>query len=246
MEYKEIVVYKQDELDAVPVDWHGRIIIRFGTPSKRAVVSKKYSNSSVEARGNSSVVALGNSSVVARGNSSVEARGNSSVVAWDNSSVVAWGFSQACVYSGKAENHEKARLIYPTKSINDFMVYHSIRHTKTKSVWYKAVHKQGGKYVSDHDKTFVYKIGEVAQADVCTDAGTDCASGLHIASLHWTLDFGREWKDLAILEVEVKTDDIILLKYSTGKVRVGRLKVLREIPLEECGLFGKMMARQRK
>ena len=99
------IVTSQAELDAIPVDYNGRIIIKFGTPSDRAVVSKKYlrsvvawgnssvearGNSSVEARGNSSVEAWGNSSVEAWGNSSVEARDNSSVVAWDNSSVVAW------------------------------------------------------------------------------------------------------------------------------------------------------------
>ena len=65
------IVTSQAELDAIPVDYNGRIIIKFGTPSDRAVVSKKYLRS-----------------VVAWGNSSVEAKDNSSVVAWGNSQVV--------------------------------------------------------------------------------------------------------------------------------------------------------------
>ena len=52
----EKIVTSQAELDAIPVDYNGRIIIKFGTPGARAVVSKKYlfsvcayDNSSVEA-----------------------------------------------------------------------------------------------------------------------------------------------------------------------------------------------------
>ena len=78
----EITVKSQKELDAIPLDFKGRIYIEFGKPWNRAVVNKKYSRS-IEARGNSSVVA--------RENSSVEARENSSVEAWGNSSVEAWG-----------------------------------------------------------------------------------------------------------------------------------------------------------
>lgn len=52
----EKIVTSQAELDAIPVDYNGRIIIKFDTPDKRAVVNKKYLRS-VEAYDNSSVVA---------------------------------------------------------------------------------------------------------------------------------------------------------------------------------------------
>jgi hypothetical protein len=105
---EEIIVKTQEELDKIPDDFKGLIIIRGGTAWNKIYVKKSYyyrvearGNSSVEAWENSSVVAWENSSVVARGNSSVEARGNSSVEAWENSSVearenssvVAWGNS---------------------------------------------------------------------------------------------------------------------------------------------------------
>jgi hypothetical protein len=76
----EKIVTSQAELDAIPVDYNGRIIIKFGTLVRRAVVSKKYLRS-VEARDNSSVVARGNSQVVdahRRGN--IKAFGNARVV----------------------------------------------------------------------------------------------------------------------------------------------------------------------
>lgn len=50
----EKIVTSQAELDAIPVDYNGRIIIKFGTPGKRAVVSKKYL-CPVEVHGNSYV-----------------------------------------------------------------------------------------------------------------------------------------------------------------------------------------------
>ena len=67
---EEIIVTSQKELDAVPVDYNGRIIIKFGTYYNRAIVNRRFKYP---------VVAWGNSSVEARGNSSVEARANSSV-----------------------------------------------------------------------------------------------------------------------------------------------------------------------
>ena len=70
------IVTSQAELDAIPVDYNGRIIIKFGTPAERAVVSKKYLRS-VEAHDNSSVWAKGNSSIYTYDNSSVCADGNS-------------------------------------------------------------------------------------------------------------------------------------------------------------------------
>jgi hypothetical protein len=90
----EIVVATQAELDAIPADFAGLIVIK-----GNVVVSRYWDNASVEARGNASVEAWGNASVVARDNASVvawdnasvEARDNASVEARDNASVEAWG-----------------------------------------------------------------------------------------------------------------------------------------------------------
>ena len=98
----EKIVTSQAELDAIPVDYNGKIIIKFGTANSLAVVSKKYlrpveasDDSFVWASGNSSVEAYENSSVEAYGISSVEAYGDSFVCAYDNSSV--WAYENSSI-----------------------------------------------------------------------------------------------------------------------------------------------------
>ena len=268
----EITVKTQEELDAIPDDFKGRIYIEGGTYFARIFVKKKYynsvvarenssveawGNSSVEAWGNSSVEAWGNSSVEAWGNSSVVARENSSVVARENSSVVAWGNSSVeananvqvvhMLQGANVKISGNARIVYMPKNIFDFMDFYGIKHTKTTATFYKAVRKyEDGTYHSDHDKDFVYEIGKYAQDECDTDATEACGRGLHISHLNWALNFGHEWEELAILEVETKIADIVLPNGSDGKVRTSKLKVIREVPLEECGVYGKILARRRK
>ncbi len=122
----EKIVTSQAELDAIPVDYNGRIIIKFGTPGKRAVVSKKYlcpvevhgnsyvcadDNSYVCAYDNSYVCADDNSYVCAYDNSYVCADDNSSVCAHENSCVEARGNSYVCAYDNSSvEAHEKSSV----------------------------------------------------------------------------------------------------------------------------------------
>ena len=205
-------------------------------------------NSSVEAWENSSVEAWGNSSVVARGNSSVVARENSSVEARDNSSVVANANVQVVdmLQGAKIKISGNARIVYMPKNIFEFMDFYNIKHTKTKATFYKAVNKfEDGTYHSNYDNEFTYKIGKYATEQCDTDVNENCGRGLHISHLNWALNFGYNWNTLAILEVETKISDIILPNGSDGKVRTGKLKVIREVPLEECGLLGKILARRK-
>ena len=276
-ELNEITVKSQDELDAIPLDFKGRIYIQFGTYYTPAVVRNKYhrtvvamenssvvarENSSVEARENSSVVAWGNSSVEARENSSVEARenssvvacGNSSVVAMENSSVVAWGNSSVVadgntqivdrLRGGKIEITGNARIVYMPKTIDEYCSFYGIKRTNKKGKFFKAVRKSDtGEYFSDKDWDFLYVIGKKAKADFLTeDTREDCGHGIHIAHLNWCLDYGKDWNNLAILEVEAYLDKIIVPDCCHGKVRCLEVKVLREVPLEECGIYGKMIA----
>ena len=260
----EITVKNQKELDKIPLDFKGRIYIEFGTYWDKAIVKNKYyysvvarrnssveawENSSVEAWGKSSVVAWGNSSVVAKGNSSVEAWGNSSVVAWGNSSVVARGNTQVVnrQINGKINISGNARIVYMPKNINDFIDFYNIKHTKTKAIFYKAVRKgEDGKYHSDYNSEFIYEIGKFKTEKCNEDIEDDCSYGIHISHRDWAIDFGRNWSDLAILEVETKISDIVLPKYTDGKVRTSKIKVLRELPLKECGLYGKIIAKRRE
>ena len=219
-------------------------------------------NSSVVARGNSSVVARGNSSVVARENSSVEARENSSVVARENSSVEAWGNVQVVDFLQEAtiQLSENARAVYMPRNIEEFMNFYGIEHDKTTALFYKAVHKRkprtlyaDGKevalfseYVSDYDEDFKYEIGKKVASNGFDDNPEEhCGKGIHISHKSWALDYGRNWEDLALLEVRVKIKDILLPKYSNGKVRAPKVEIVREVPLEECGLFGQMLLKRR-
>lgn len=259
-----IIVTSQEQLDKIPLDTDEHIIIKFGTLYNRAVLKNKYrhrvvvwGNSCVEAWGDSSVVAWGISSVVAQGDSSVVAWGDSSVVAkenssveaWENSNIVASGNSQIVdrTRSHNIKTSANSRIVYMPKSIHEFMDFYGIKHTKQKAILYKAVHKVDGKYLSDYDSDFEYVIGEIKKSDcINTNVKEACGSGIHISHLNWVLDYGCSWNDLAILEVEVAIDEIIMPVDTNGKVRVQKVKVLREVPLNECGLYGKILEKQRR
>ena len=226
-------------------------------------------NSSVEAWGNSSVEAWGNSSVVARGNSSVVARGNSSVVAWENSSVVAWENSSVVAWENSSveawgnvqvvdylqgatiQLFGNARTVFNPRNIEEFMNFYGIEHDKTTAIFYKAVHKkvdshQSCSYVSDYDDYFKYEIGKkVSSNGFNSDVRAHCGKGIHISHKSWALDYGINWKDFALLEVRVEIKDILLPECSDGKVRVPSAEVIREVPLEECGVYGKILAKRK-
>ena len=242
----EKIVTSQVELDAIPVDYNGRIIIKFGMPYNRAVVNKRYAysvmawgNSSVEARGNSSVMACDNSSVVAWDNSSVEARGNSSVVAWGNSQIV------DVVRRGNVKTSGNARVVYNPDNITAWAAGNDIPIIDGKIKLYKAVHKRNTEYVSVWDRDFFYEIGEMAvAAGFTTDPEEDCGQGIHMATANWACAYAQSWDDVALLELEADAAEIVVPLYETGKVRAPKAKVLREVPLEEAGLLGKMIAKR--
>jgi len=224
--------------------WGNSSVVAWGNSSVVA-----WGNSSVMAWENSSVEAWENSSVKAWENSSVKAWGNSSVVAWENSSVVALGNVQVVDYSqnAKIQISGNARIVYNPKTIHEFMNFHGIKHTKTKAIFYKAARKDSdGVLRSDCTDDFTYEIGKFKTEDCCTDVDRDYSYGIHISHLNWALNFGKDWRNLTILEVETKITDIVLPKQSDGKIRTSKIKVLREIPLEECGTFGKILAKRRE
>ena len=218
----EKIVTSQAELDAIPVDYNGRIIIKFGAPYNRAVVNKRYAYS-------------------------VVAWGNSSVVAWDNSSVVAWGNSQIvdAVRRGNVKTSGNARVVYNPDSITAWVDGNDIPIIDGKIMLYKAVHKRDTEYVSDWDASFFYEIGEMAVATGFTaDPKEDCGEGIHMATASWACAYAQSWDDIALLELEADAAEIVVPLYETGKVRAPKAKVLREVPLEEAGLLGKMIAKR--
>ena len=242
---EEIYVKNQEELDSIPKDYTGQIYIEFGTYCNPAIVRNCFPRK-VVARENSSVTARGNSSVEAWGNSSVTARENSSVEAWENSSVEAWGNVQVVdMQQGARINlYGNSRIVYMPHDIFEFMDFYGIKHTKTKAIFYKAVHKIDGVYHSDYSYDFTYKINKIVKEDCDQNTDEDCSNGIHLSHLNWALQFGNNWKDLAILELETKIKDIVLPENSNGKVRTCEAKVLREIPLSDCGIYGKIIEKR--
>ena len=222
----EVTVTSQAEMDEIPLDFSGRIYIKADV----AVIVKNKYYFSVVAWENSSVVAWENSSVVARENSSVVARGNSQITDQQ--------------ISGKIQVSGNARIVYMPKNINDFIDFYGIKHTKTKATFYKAVRKCGGVYHSDRNRDFVYPIGGTVKEDCDRDPTKECSFGIHISHMDWALSYGAGWRDLAILEVETKISDIVMPQRTDGKVRTCAVKVIREVPLEECGVYGKILAKR--
>ena len=253
MEYIEIT--SQQQLGELPLDYNGRIRIKFGTPDDRAIIRHRYKylveacdNSSVVAGGNSSVVARENSRVEAFDNSNVVARDNSSVVACDNSSVVARGNTQVVAASNAAaiQQSGNARIVHMPRTISEYLEFYEIENDGETAKLYKAVHKIGDIYRSDYTSGCTYAPGETTEADALDkDTGETCGHGIHMAHLDWCLDYGRNWSDLAIIEVEAEIEGIIVPWSGNGKVRAARCKMIREVPLEECGVYGKILAKRR-
>ena len=73
----------------------------------------------------------------------------------------------------------------------------------------------------------------------------DCGQGIHMTTLGWSAVYGRDWGDIALLELEADADEIVVPLYETGKVRAPKALVIREVPLEEAGIMGKILAKRR-
>ena len=99
---------------------------------------------------------------------------------------------------------------------------------------FKSVHKtKDGRYLSNHDRNFEYKIGEKKTHAVSKNIDDSCDVGIHGSHLQWAVNFGKSWDDMAILELEVPMDSVVVAKDCDGKIRTGVAEVIREVPIEE-------------
>ena len=101
------------------------------------------------------------------------------------------------------------------------------------AIMYKTVHKlDDGRFVSNYDKSFEYKIGEV-KTEFCSDNKNDsCDKGIQVSYKMWAIRFGT-WENVALLEFEVPLDKIVIAFDCDGKVRTSECKCIREIPKED-------------
>jgi hypothetical protein len=120
-------------------------------------------------------------------------------------------------------------------TFKDYAKRYPVTTKGTKAILYKAVHKREGKYYSDYNSSFEYEIGKTYKETPDPQSAGSCARGLHIAHKSWAHAFGYSWPDLAILECEISIKNIIVAQDCDGKVRTGKLKVLREVDIHERG-----------
>ena len=177
---------------------------------------------------------------MARGNSSVVARGNSSVVASGNSQITNFQPTDA-----RIQISGNSRVVYNPKTIDEYVSFYGIKHDKKTGHFFKAVRRsEDGTLYSNYNASFRYVVGETAREVCDSDVTEECSYGIHISHLDWALGFGSDWSNLAIIEVETDLDKVVVPIAGNGKVRTSEVKVLREVPLEECGIYGKMLARR--
>ena len=261
---KEIICTTQAELNAVPVDFDGRVVVKFGTPYNRAVINRRfkcavklYDNASAVLYDNASAELYDNASAVLYGNASAVLYDNASAVLYDNASAVLYGNASAtgsgnaqivdAARKGNVKISGNARVVYNPLSIDEYIDFHGLESTESTVRLFKAVHFNGEKYYADADPDFVYAIGNMAVPtnDFDDNVNKTCGAGINLAHKVWALNYGYGWKDLAILELECEKADVLVPLMSGGKVRARKAKVIRDVPLEECGLYGKMLAKQR-
>jgi hypothetical protein len=170
---------------------------------------------------------------VARGNSSVVARGNSQIV--------------DAARNNNIEISGNARIVYNPSNIDEYIDFYGLDATDTTVKLYKAVHFCGSVYCSDYNHEFIYPIGDVVTPDngFAESVQIECGAGIHLAYKTWAVGYGAYWPDLAILECECEKSDVLVPLYGDGKVRARKAKVLREVPFEECGLYGEIIAKRR-
>ena len=223
-----------------------------------------WDNASAVLRGNASAVLRDNARAVLWDNARAELWDNARAVLWGNASAVLrdnaraelWGNARAeasgnaqimdVCRSGRASISGNARVVYLPQSFEEFISHYGIKGDGEITL-YKAVHKHNEQYFSDYDDEFEYRIGEIAVPDngFDDDAHEKCGAGINMAPLHWCLDYGRKWSDLAILEMTALREDVVVPMNTDGKVRACKAKVVREVPFSECGIYGEILAKRR-
>jgi len=204
----------------------------------------------VFARDSAEVTALGYCVISALQSCKVKAYGNCLVRAAHYASVDAYGNSQVIHtlgYRGHPSYHGKARGVCEPSGVMAYIDFFGLPYEGEAPIgkFYKAVHvvdRERGLYVSNWDSKFYYRIGETVEQRCDDNVFEDCSYGIHLSHMLFALFWGRDWSNLAILELESNLADIIVPIDNCGKVRTSKAKVIREVPLEECGVYGQFLA----
>ena len=91
---------------------------------------------------------------------------------------------------------------------------------------YKIVNKD---LASLYDKNFIYKVGEIAEAENPNETNASCASGLHFSNLTYWDDQADDYFNKVYLVAEIDVNDIITIQ--KGKIRCRKAKILNAISI---------------
>lgn len=240
--------------DSATVSAYGSLII-FAYDSSRIFAfgfSKvmAYNSSQIRAYNHSIVTLYSSSVATAFDYSTVKAYDTSFIKAFDSATVSSYDLSVVTTYSegaisayGSSQvinlNHNKitlsglAREVTLPENIEEYSNWYNIPIIDGKIKLYKAVHKDADGYYSNYDPNFRYSIRAEYEIDCDKDTNDECGYGLHASRLDWAIDYGHDWSNAAILEVEIPVECIVVPKNGNGKIRTSKLKVLREVPKEE-------------
>ncbi|MGE3437865.1 MAG: hypothetical protein AB7O81_19715 [Blastocatellales bacterium] len=178
---------------------------------------------------------------VMRESSQVELYGEAYVSAYSAKQIVCHGYNIVRLVGEKKDvanlvvNKDSSLIVIPKfkPTFNEYLKRYPVEVRGKVAVLYKAVHKVGGKYLSDRDRKFEYKIGEKMTHEIDKQKVNSCSVGLHVAIKSWARCFGISWGDMAILECEVPVNKIVVAQDCDGKVRTSELAVVREVPESE-------------
>ena len=159
--------------------------------------------------------------------------GNASIQTFGQN-IISYGKSQTNLKINASPNTTIVILDELNTTFDSYEKFYPVEIKDGYAILYKSVHKTtDGRYVSDKDRNFEYKIGETKEHLCDPSTNESCGYGLHVSHKMWALKFGRSWSDMALLEVRVPIDKIVVAKDCDGKVRTSQLEVLREVPEEE-------------
>jgi hypothetical protein len=193
-----------------------------------AQISKVYGNAQIsKVYGNAQISKVYGNVVVlfCSGEASIQTLGQN---------IISYGKSQTKLKIEASPNTTIVILDEINSTFDGYKKFYPFEVVDGNAILYKSVHKtKDGKFVSDKDRSFEYKIGETKQHSCNPSQEMSCTYGLHVSHKIWALRFGCSWNDMALIEVKVPINKIVVANDCDGKVRTSELTVIREVPEEE-------------
>ena len=237
---EEIIIKTQKEYDKIKDDFEGEIKI-IGNLER---IYRKFEKAIVSIHGSAVINNVSDSAVInsvygsaklllVTGLASILFVSNNAYVKTQGNNIVRYYKNEKNIKLDLSKETTVIKLDKEIKNIEWYCKNYPVKHTKTKVIMYKTVHKVNEEYISNNDKNFKYEIGKIKTDILDPIEKGSCSSGIHISHKYWALNFGKDWDDVALLECEVNKKDIVVCEDCDGKVRTSKVKVLREVPKEE-------------